>query len=197
MAAFVDVQVSTEEFPEFIVAGFAFIATVGRAERTLTVMLSEADPPMPVHTTLYVLFIVRFPDDCEPDVPDAFSGVTVHEVAFAEVHEIVADVLLSIVIGPSELFALMSAVTTGAAPTSMRTLSVASVPPGPRQVTVYVCPSIKFPVVCDPDNPVKAPGLTVQLVACADVQLRAADVLYGIVIGPSDASALMSAVISD
>ena len=72
--------------------------------------LSVAVPPAPVQVMVYVVPAVRLPVDWLPETPAQFPGDTVHDVVFIDVHDRVAEVLWAIVIGPSELFALMLAV---------------------------------------------------------------------------------------
>jgi|SRR6266446_353233 len=150
--------------------------TLGAGCPTFTRTLSVAVPPGPEQFTVYVVADVRLPVEFAPDVPLQLSGDTVHADASTELHEIVADVLYAITIGPSEPLALMSARGALAGWTSMRTVSVA-VPPGPEQFTLSVVADVRFPVDCEPDVPVKPPGVTAQAVAFVEVHEIVAAVL--------------------
>ncbi|MBI4114446.1 MAG: type II/IV secretion system protein [Candidatus Niyogibacteria bacterium] len=109
--AFEDVHERTDELPWVMLVGFALMSTVGNGEdSTFTLTESFAEPPGPVQYALYVCELRRFPDDWLPDVPAHPEGVTEHEVAFVEVHEMVVDVLYPIVIGPLLPFACISTV---------------------------------------------------------------------------------------
>jgi hypothetical protein len=81
------------------------------------------------------------------------------------------------VIGPSELLALISTVG-GGLPTFTVTLSEAE-PPGPVQVKVYVRELVRLPVDSEPEvglEPDQAPEAA-QAVALVEVQERVAEVL--------------------
>lgn len=109
------------------------------------------------------MFAVKFPVDCEPDVPLQPPGETEHVVAFAEVHVMFAAVLYVMVIGPSEAFALMSAV--GGAGATFTVTDALAEPEGPEQFTVYVVVAVRLPDVCVPEVPVQFGGETVQELA--------------------------------
>ena len=74
------------------------------------------------------------------------------------------------------------------------TLSVATPPVTPVQVSVYVCWFERLPVDCEPEVPNHPFGDTEQLAAFEDVQLIVAELFSEIVIDESLPFALMSAV---
>jgi hypothetical protein len=114
---------------------FALMSAVICAFCTFTVTVSVAVPPGPVHESVYVRLAAKLPVLCEPVVPVKPSGETVHVVAFWEFQVRKAVVFCGMDTGPSEPFALMSAVTAGALFTFTITKSVA-VPPGPVHESV-------------------------------------------------------------
>jgi len=79
--------------------------TVGTAG-ILTVTVTESEtwlPFAPVQVAVYVLFDVRLPVFCEPDVPVQLLGVTVQLAVFADVHVIVVLVLYGMFVLAAEI----------------------------------------------------------------------------------------------
>ncbi|MDP3991507.1 MAG: hypothetical protein Q8P66_01210, partial [Candidatus Colwellbacteria bacterium] len=116
-----------------------------------------------------------------------------HEVALLEVQERAAEDPESMVIGPSEPFALMSTVGGSSAPTLTVTLSE-TLPPGPKQVIVYPREEVSGPVGWEPAiglNPLQPPE-AMHEVALLEVQERVAEDPESMVMGPSEPFALMS-----
>ena len=81
----------------------------------------------------------------------------------------------------------------GGGETFTATLSEAS-PPGPVQESEYVFEEVRFPDGEEPEVPVQPSGETKHELALVEDQEMVASVLYGIMIGPSDPLAFISAV---
>lgn len=90
---------------------FALMSAVRGAGSTFTVTESDALPPTPVQDSVYVWLAVRFPVDMPAfEVPVHPVGETEQELALVDVQDIVAAVLNTMVIGPFDPFASISAV---------------------------------------------------------------------------------------
>jgi copper(I)-binding protein len=128
--ASVDVQVSVDDPPDWILAGFAERFTVGSSV-TVTVAVASEVPPGPVTVMVYVV-VVSGVTEREPLTPtDPIPLSMLAEVASVDVQERVdvpPDWMLA---GLAERLTVGSSVTV--------TVAVASaVPPGPVTVMVYV-----------------------------------------------------------
>jgi hypothetical protein len=140
-------HVSVDDPPDATLVGDALSETVG-AGATATVALWLAEPPVPVHVSVYVPLPVSAPVDCVPDValvPD-HAPLAVHEVALVLDHVSVEDPPEATVAGDA------ASVTVGAP--AIDIVVVCSVlPPVPVQVSVYVAFAASAPVDCVPDVP--------------------------------------------
>ena len=140
-----------EDCPLIMVDGDIEKLLIEGAESTLTVTLSEVEPPGPEQEMPNVVLVVKLPELCEPEVPLeplqfelAGDAEAVHDEAFVDDQVKVAEVLYGMEKGP-----LMSAVgnkITGGEDTFTVTLS-AIVPFTPVQEMVNLVLTIKFPVL--------------------------------------------------
>src|SRR3989344_3961071 len=109
-----------EDCPLIMVDGDIEKLLIEGAESTLTVTLSEVEPPEPLQEIVNVVLVVILPELCEPEVPLeplqfelAGDAEAVHDEAFVDDQVKVAEVLYGMEIGPFELLALMSTVGDG------------------------------------------------------------------------------------
>ena len=80
---------------------------------TVTVAFAAGEvPPVPEHVTEYVV-VLAGETVAEPEVPEAVKPVPVHEVAFVELHESVADPPAEIEVGFAERVAVGAEVGVG------------------------------------------------------------------------------------
>lgn len=107
-----------------------------------------AEPPVPVHVSVYVAFVASAPVDCDPDVacvPD-HEPLAVHDVALVLDQVSVEELPEAMLAGE----ALRVTVGAGAAATDTVADPFAE-PPVPVQVSVYVALVVRAPVVAVPD----------------------------------------------
>ena len=161
--AFVLDQVKVDEPPDATDVGDPLNETVGGGA-TVTVALWVAEPPVPVHESVYVAFAVNAPVDCVPDaafVPD-HDPLALHDVALVLDQVNVAE-------PPEATLAGAAASVRVGAPTIDTVVVCAALPPAPVHVSVYVAFAVNAPVDSVPDvafDPDHAP-LAVQDVAFA------------------------------
>lgn len=188
--AFVDDQRSVLLLPLVTDVGEADSETVGAGVGavTETVRLACAEPPAPVHVSVYDAEAVNAPVPWLPDVafvplqlPDAE-----HEVALVEDHVSVLLPPLLTVLGDAD------SETVGAcAGVEFRTdteVLAWAVPPVPVQLSVKVVPVVKLPVLAEPDVarvPLQPPD-AVQDVARVDDHVRVLELPLSTRLGEAD-----------
>ena len=179
--ALVELQESVAEEPAVIEVGDAESDAVGAeggggtGEPTATPARGVTDPPAPVHVRVYVGVAVGV-TDCVPLVAlvPVQPLLAVHEVAFVELHESVADPPVVIEVGFADRVAVGGVGGNVTDETVTVALAAGDVPPAPVQVTEYVAVAVGE-TVTDPDVPEAVKPEPVQLVAFVELQVSVAE----------------------
>jgi hypothetical protein len=130
----------------FVVGGAQVRVAVPLAAATVTVADCAAEPPGPVHVSVYLVVVVSAPVACDPLIASLplHPPEALQEVAFVDDQGRVELLPLAMVLG------LALKLTVGAAEVTVTVADCAALPPAPVQASVYVAFALSAPVDWEP-----------------------------------------------